>query len=215
MFENYYSRYIEFNPWAKYARVKFSERSFWSLPISINFFLKSCNFWWNGSEKWDVFIPINNFLCTGVLSSMAGCHEAPSKCPCASPNVGAIHCIIEGWWAYLLNVLNLNYVPPSNPYTVSLFQIKTPAQLEAAFSFFATTGPEYFKLSEFEEACGVGTVTMGHLAFFVFFFFLFQLQRVIYLDINWAVECSMRTCYIMLYIWPLMQVLTLSLYPFC
>lgn len=60
----------------------------------------------------------------------------------------------------------------SNPYTVSLFQIKTPAQLEAAFSFFATTGPENFKLSEFEEACGVGTVTMGHLSFFVFFLFL-------------------------------------------
>ncbi|BBG94480.1 glutamine-tRNA ligase, putative / glutaminyl-tRNA synthetase, putative / GlnRS, putative [Prunus dulcis] len=35
-------------------------------------------------------------------------------------------------------------------------KIKTPAQLEAAFSFFATTGPENFKLSEFEEACGVG-----------------------------------------------------------
>lgn len=35
-------------------------------------------------------------------------------------------------------------------------QIKTPAQLEAAFSFFANTGSEDFKLNEFEEACGVG-----------------------------------------------------------
>ncbi|XP_024028308.1 glutamine--tRNA ligase isoform X1 [Morus notabilis] len=35
-------------------------------------------------------------------------------------------------------------------------KIKTPAQLEAAFSFFATTGSENFKLNEFEEACGVG-----------------------------------------------------------
>jgi len=35
-------------------------------------------------------------------------------------------------------------------------QIKTPAQLEAAFAFFASTGPEDFKLNEFEEACGVG-----------------------------------------------------------
>lgn len=35
-------------------------------------------------------------------------------------------------------------------------QIKTPAQLEAAFAFFANTGSEDFKLNEFEEACGVG-----------------------------------------------------------
>ncbi|XP_052199490.1 glutamine--tRNA ligase-like isoform X2 [Diospyros lotus] len=35
-------------------------------------------------------------------------------------------------------------------------KIKTPAQLEAAFSFFATTGSENFKINEFEEACGVG-----------------------------------------------------------
>ncbi|KAK3220986.1 hypothetical protein Dsin_014956 [Dipteronia sinensis] len=35
-------------------------------------------------------------------------------------------------------------------------KIKTPAQLEAAFSFFASTGSEDFKLDEFEEVCGVG-----------------------------------------------------------
>ncbi|CAL9216337.1 unnamed protein product [Arabidopsis halleri] len=35
-------------------------------------------------------------------------------------------------------------------------KIKTPAQLEAAFAFFANTGSEDFKLNEFEEACGVG-----------------------------------------------------------
>ncbi|XP_010551245.1 PREDICTED: glutamine--tRNA ligase, cytoplasmic [Tarenaya hassleriana] len=35
-------------------------------------------------------------------------------------------------------------------------KIKTPAQLEAAFSFLANTGPEEFNPNEFEEACGVG-----------------------------------------------------------
>lgn len=35
-------------------------------------------------------------------------------------------------------------------------QIKTTAKLEAAFTFFSNTGPENFKLNEFEEACGVG-----------------------------------------------------------
>ncbi|KAK6921634.1 Glutamyl/glutaminyl-tRNA synthetase, class Ib, catalytic domain [Dillenia turbinata] len=40
-------------------------------------------------------------------------------------------------------------------YIVSL-KIKTPAQLEAAFSFFASTVTENFEVKEFEEACGVG-----------------------------------------------------------
>lgn len=35
-------------------------------------------------------------------------------------------------------------------------KIKTPAQLEAAFAFFASTGSENFEVDEFEEACGVG-----------------------------------------------------------
>ncbi|XP_015895647.1 glutamine--tRNA ligase [Ziziphus jujuba] len=35
-------------------------------------------------------------------------------------------------------------------------KIKTTAQLEAAFTFFSNTGPEDFKLNEFEDACGVG-----------------------------------------------------------
>ncbi|CAK7326604.1 unnamed protein product [Dovyalis caffra] len=35
-------------------------------------------------------------------------------------------------------------------------KIKTPAQLEAAFSFLSTTASESFELKEFEEACGVG-----------------------------------------------------------
>ncbi|KAK6931522.1 Glutamyl/glutaminyl-tRNA synthetase, class Ib, catalytic domain [Dillenia turbinata] len=44
-------------------------------------------------------------------------------------------------------------------YIVSL-KIKTPAQLEAAFSFFSSTASENFEVKEFEEACGVGvTVT--------------------------------------------------------
>ncbi|XP_010695806.2 glutamine--tRNA ligase, cytoplasmic [Beta vulgaris subsp. vulgaris] len=35
-------------------------------------------------------------------------------------------------------------------------KIKTPAQLEAAFTFFASVGPEDLNLSDFELACGVG-----------------------------------------------------------
>ncbi|PON52798.1 Glutamine-tRNA synthetase [Parasponia andersonii] len=35
-------------------------------------------------------------------------------------------------------------------------KIKTPAQLEAAFSFLAVTASENFKLKDFEQACGVG-----------------------------------------------------------
>ncbi|KAF4356080.1 hypothetical protein G4B88_015360 [Cannabis sativa] len=35
-------------------------------------------------------------------------------------------------------------------------KIKTPAQLEAAFSFLTNIGSEDFKLEDFEEACGVG-----------------------------------------------------------
>ncbi|KAA8532692.1 hypothetical protein F0562_032725 [Nyssa sinensis] len=40
-------------------------------------------------------------------------------------------------------------------YIVSL-KIKTPAQLEAAFSFFTIIRSENFKVNEFEEACGIG-----------------------------------------------------------
>ncbi|KAK6921725.1 Glutaminyl-tRNA synthetase, class Ib, non-specific RNA-binding domain, N-terminal [Dillenia turbinata] len=40
-------------------------------------------------------------------------------------------------------------------YIVSL-KIKTPAQLEAAFSFLGSTASENFEVKEFEEACGVG-----------------------------------------------------------
>lgn len=39
---------------------------------------------------------------------------------------------------------------------IVLSKIKTPAQLEAAFSFFTSTGSENFQLNDFEEACGVG-----------------------------------------------------------
>ena len=43
-------------------------------------------------------------------------------------------------------------------YSTVLLQIKTPTQLEAAFSFFSTTGSENFKINEFEETCGVGMI---------------------------------------------------------
>lgn len=35
-------------------------------------------------------------------------------------------------------------------------QIKTPAQIEAAFAFLAATASENLKVPDFEEACGVG-----------------------------------------------------------
>ncbi|GMN50537.1 hypothetical protein TIFTF001_019705 [Ficus carica] len=50
---------------------------------------------------------------------------------------------------------SLVHRPTLLEYVVSS-KIKTPAQLEAAFSFFAAIGSEDFKLDEFEEACGVG-----------------------------------------------------------
>ncbi|KDP29433.1 hypothetical protein JCGZ_18354 [Jatropha curcas] len=42
-------------------------------------------------------------------------------------------------------------------------KIKTPAQLEAAFSFLSRTASESFKLNEFEEACGVVGDLFGHV----------------------------------------------------
>ncbi|KAG0462951.1 hypothetical protein HPP92_021427 [Vanilla planifolia] len=41
---------------------------------------------------------------------------------------------------------------------VVLSKIKTPAQLEAAFTFFTNVGSEDYQLKEFEQACGVGVV---------------------------------------------------------
>ena len=41
-----------------------------------------------------------------------------------------------------------------------ILQIKTPAQLEAAFSFLSSTASESFELKEFEEACGVGKLSL-------------------------------------------------------
>jgi hypothetical protein len=43
-------------------------------------------------------------------------------------------------------------------------QIKTPAQLEAAFSFLSSTASESFELKEFEEACGVGKLSLSSYA---------------------------------------------------
>lgn len=37
-----------------------------------------------------------------------------------------------------------------------IWQIKTPAQVEAAFAFLTVTGSEDLDISKFEEACGVG-----------------------------------------------------------
>lgn len=43
-------------------------------------------------------------------------------------------------------------------------QVKTPAQLEAAFSFFSAAGSE-IKLNEFESACGVGMIIFNVIWF--------------------------------------------------
>ncbi|KMT05717.1 hypothetical protein BVRB_7g167260 [Beta vulgaris subsp. vulgaris] len=49
----------------------------------------------------------------------------------------------------------LMHRPTLAGYVVSS-KIKTQAQLEAAFTFFASVGPEELNLSDFEKACGVG-----------------------------------------------------------
>ncbi|KAJ4960835.1 hypothetical protein NE237_020745 [Protea cynaroides] len=49
----------------------------------------------------------------------------------------------------------LNHRPMLLQYVVSS-KIKTPAQLEAALSFFGNVGADEFPVEEFEEACGVG-----------------------------------------------------------
>ncbi|KAL9266505.1 Glutamine--tRNA ligase, cytoplasmic-like protein [Drosera capensis] len=49
----------------------------------------------------------------------------------------------------------LAHRPKLLAYIVSL-KIKSPAQLEAAFSFFSTIGTEEYTIAEFEKACGVG-----------------------------------------------------------
>jgi hypothetical protein len=36
------------------------------------------------------------------------------------------------------------------------FQIKNPAQLDAALSFLSNIGPDSLDIKKFEEACGVG-----------------------------------------------------------
>lgn len=42
---------------------------------------------------------------------------------------------------------------------IVLSKVKSPAQLEAAFSFFAATASDSFKIEDFEAACGVGVET--------------------------------------------------------
>lgn len=49
----------------------------------------------------------------------------------------------------------LKHRPILLEYVVSL-KIKSPAQLDAAFSFFTNVGPESYQSKELEEACGVG-----------------------------------------------------------
>ena len=61
-----------------------------------------------------------------------------------------VYWLFESVWQYLwLNVL-------------LLLQIKTPAQLEAAFAFVTVTGSENLDINKFEEACGVGILCFFH-----------------------------------------------------
>lgn len=45
------------------------------------------------------------------------------------------------------------------------FQIKTPAQLDAALSFLSTLGPDPLDTAKFEETCGVGTLCLVEITF--------------------------------------------------
>ena len=49
-------------------------------------------------------------------------------------------------------------------HTFWFLQIKTPAQLEAAFAFLSITGSDDLKSKEFEDACGVGETKFTHLS---------------------------------------------------
>lgn len=54
-------------------------------------------------------------------------------------------------------------------------QIKTPAQLEAAFAFLSDIASENLKLDEFEEACGVGMDMI--ISYYIAF--IFQLGKLL------------------------------------
>ncbi|KAH7841686.1 hypothetical protein Vadar_033051 [Vaccinium darrowii] len=77
-------------------------------------------------------------------------HEAAVTDGCARPVGNLLYTVATKFPANAIV-----HRPTLLEYIVSS-KIKTPAQLEAAFSFFATTGSENFKINEFEEACGVG-----------------------------------------------------------
>lgn len=55
----------------------------------------------------------------------------------------------------------LKYTPIIKMTMLLLLQIKTPAQVEAAFAFLTVTGSEDLEISKFEEACGVGMLCFG------------------------------------------------------
>ena len=48
---------------------------------------------------------------------------------------------------------------------IEFLQIKTLAQLEAAFLFLSATASEDLNVTEFEEACGVGMTIIQHIGF--------------------------------------------------
>lgn len=58
-------------------------------------------------------------------------------------------------------------------HTFWFLQIKTPAQLEAAFSFLSITGSDDFKSKEFDEACGVGKTKFSHYLTWILYITVF------------------------------------------
>ncbi|KAL1198250.1 Glutamine--tRNA ligase, cytoplasmic [Cardamine amara subsp. amara] len=91
---------------------------------------------------------INNNKVTSNLTAVI--HEADVTDGCDRTTGNLLYSVATKYPANALvhRPILLKYIVTS--------KIKTPAQLEAAISFFTNTGAEDFKLNEFEEACGVG-----------------------------------------------------------
>ena len=72
-------------------------------------------------------------------------------------------------YIFLCHYLNFLFRLPDNCHHSTMhdllkscvtLQVKMPAQLEAAFSFFSAAGQEDIKLNDFEDACGVGMIIL-------------------------------------------------------
>jgi hypothetical protein len=50
------------------------------------------------------------------------------------------------------------------------FEIKNPAQLDAALSFLTNVGPDSLDVEKFEEACGVGMFPLEESGCYICFY---------------------------------------------